>query len=114
MNKPKRSATSLQAALARSVAASAPAEPETPAQAPSAPAAPAPKLFPEYETLSLPVTFFVTEADRKRIHHLKTETGLSINKLTHMAWNLLLEERGLDGLNWAEANRPSGRQRRRT
>jgi hypothetical protein len=61
----------------------------------------------------VPVNVLVTPADRKRLRQLSLDTGLSVQRLGHEAWNLLLEARGLAPLDPVAANVPSGRLKRR-
>lgn len=61
----------------------------------------------------VPVNVLVTPTDRKRLRQLSLDTGLSVQRLGHEAWNLLLEARGLPPLEPVAANVPSGRTRRR-
>jgi hypothetical protein len=60
----------------------------------------------------VPVNILVTPRDRKRLRQLSLDTGLSLQKLGHEAWNKLLESRGLEPLEAVTANVPSGRVRR--
>lgn len=60
----------------------------------------------------VPVNVLVTPQDRKRLRQLSLDTGLSLQKLGHEAWNRLLEARGLEPLEAVAANVPSGRARR--
>ena len=60
----------------------------------------------------VPVNIIVTPRDRKRLRQLSLDTGLSLQKLGHQAWNKLLESRGLEPLEPVTANVPSGRVRR--
>lgn len=60
----------------------------------------------------VPVNILVTPRDRKRLRQLSLDTGLSVQKLGHEAWNRLLESRGLEPLEPVTANVPSGRARR--
>lgn len=60
----------------------------------------------------VPVNILVTPRDRKRLRQLSLDTGLSLQKLGHEAWNKLLESRGLEPLEPVTANVPSGRLRR--
>jgi hypothetical protein len=60
----------------------------------------------------VPVNILVTPRDRKRLRQLSLDTGLSLQKLGHEAWNKLLESRGLEPLEPVTANVPSGRVRR--
>ena len=61
----------------------------------------------------VPVNILVTPSDRKRLRQLSLDTGLSVQRLGHEAWNLLLEARGLPPLEPVAANVPSGRLRGR-
>jgi hypothetical protein len=61
----------------------------------------------------VPVNVLVTPADRKRLRQLSLDTGLSVQRLGHEAWNLLLEAKGLPPLESVAANVPSGRLKRR-
>lgn len=60
----------------------------------------------------VPVNILVTPRYRKRLRQLSLDTGLSVQKLGHEAWNRLLESRGLEPLEPVTANVPSGRARR--
>ncbi len=60
----------------------------------------------------VPVNILVTPRDRKRLRQLSLDSGLSLQKLGHEAWNRLLEARGLESLEAVAANVPSGRSRR--
>lgn len=60
----------------------------------------------------VPVNVLVTPRDRKRLRQLSLDSGLSLQKLGHEAWNRLLEARGLEPLEAVAANVPSGRARR--
>ena len=60
----------------------------------------------------VPVNILITPRDRKRLRQLSLDTGLSLQKLGHEAWNKLLESRGLEPLEPVTANVPSGRVRR--
>ena len=60
----------------------------------------------------VPVNVQVTTRDRKRLRQLSLDTGLSLQKLGHEAWNRLLEARGLEPLEAVAASVPSGRSRR--
>ena len=62
----------------------------------------------------VPVNILVTPADRKRLRQLSLDAELSLQKLGHEAWNLLLASRGLSPLEAVSANVPSGRRRRET
>ena len=60
----------------------------------------------------VPINILVTPRDRKRLRQLSLDSGLSLQKLGHEAWNRLLETRGLERLEPVTANVPSGRSRR--
>ncbi len=60
----------------------------------------------------VPINILVTPQDRKRLRQLSLDTGMSLQKLGHEAWNQLLKARGLDPLEPVSANIPSGRLRR--
>ncbi len=60
----------------------------------------------------VPVNILVTPADRKRLRQLSLDSGLSMQRLGHEAWNMLLRARGLEPLEPVSANVPSGRLRR--
>lgn len=60
----------------------------------------------------VPINVLVTPRDRKRLRQLSLDSGLSLQKLGHEAWNRLLEARGLESLEAVAANVPSGRARR--
>lgn len=60
----------------------------------------------------VPVNVLITPRDRKRLRQLSLDSGLSLQKLGHEAWNRLLEARGLEPLEPVAANVPSGRSRR--
>lgn len=60
----------------------------------------------------VPINILVTPRDRKRLRQLSLDSGLSLQKLGHEAWNRLLESRGLEPLEAVAANVPSGRARR--
>ena len=60
----------------------------------------------------VPVNVLVTPADRKRLRQLSLDADMSLQKLGHEAWNLLLASRGLAPLEAVSANVPSGRKRR--
>lgn len=60
----------------------------------------------------VPINVQVTPRDRKRLRQLSLDTGLSLQKLGHEAWNRLLESRGLQPLEAVAASVPSGRSRR--
>jgi hypothetical protein len=57
----------------------------------------------------VPVNILVAPEDRRRLRQLSLDTNLSLQKLGHEAWNLLLEKRGLPPLRAVSANVPSGR-----
>jgi hypothetical protein len=59
----------------------------------------------------VPINILVTPRDRKRLRQLSLDTGLSLQKLGHEAWNRLLEARGLPPLEPVSASVPSGRSR---
>lgn len=59
----------------------------------------------------VPVNVLVTPADRKRLRQLSLDADLSLQKLGHEAWNLLLASRGLSPLEAVSANVPSGRKK---
>jgi hypothetical protein len=75
-------------------------------------ALPAPSPAAPQQTI-VPVNVLVTPADRKRLRQLSLDTGLSVQRLGHEAWNLLLASRGLPPLEPVAANVPSGRLKRR-
>ena len=60
----------------------------------------------------VPISVLVSPEDRKRLRQLSLDTGLSIQKLGHEAFNKMLEARGLPPLEAVSANVPSGRSRR--
>ena len=60
----------------------------------------------------VPINVQVTPRDRRRLRQLSLDTGLSLQKLGHEAWNRLLEARGLEPLETVAASVPSGRSRR--
>jgi len=60
----------------------------------------------------VPINVQVTPHDRRRLRQLSLDTGLSLQKLGHEAWNRLLEARGLEPLETVAASVPSGRARR--
>ena len=60
----------------------------------------------------VPVKILVTPHDRKRLRQLSLDSGLSMQRLGHEAWNMLLRARGLEPLEPVSANVPSGRLRR--
>lgn len=60
----------------------------------------------------VPVSVLVSPEDRKRLRQLSLDSGLSIQKLGHEAFNMMLEARGLPPLVPVSANVPSGRSRR--
>ena len=86
---------------------------EGPAAAPTAmvTAGPAP-VRESASPMIVPVNVQVTPRDRKRLRQLSLDTGLSLQKLGHEAWNRLLEARGLEPLEAVAASVPSGRSRR--
>ena len=91
------------AALLGSLEDEAPVGP-SPVEPGPAPVAPGDKI--------VPLNILVTPADRKRLRQLSLDTGLSLQKLGHEAWNALLEKRGLPPLEPVRANVPSGRSKR--
>ena len=82
-------------------------EVETPVETPIA--SPPPQPVPDI----VPINVLVTPQDRKRLRQLSLDTGLSLQKLGHEAWNALLKARGLEPLEPVSANVPSGRLRHR-
>ena len=62
----------------------------------------------------VPVNIQVTPEDRRRLRQLSLDTNLSLQKLGHEAWNLLLQKRGLPPLKPVNASVPSGRNARPT
>jgi hypothetical protein len=69
-------------------------------------------LPPSAAPTVVPVNILVDPADRKRLRQLSLDTGLSLQRLGHEAWNRLLEARGLPSLRPVAANVPSGRRRK--
>jgi hypothetical protein len=61
----------------------------------------------------VPINILVTPEDRRRLRQLSLDTNLSLQKLGHEAWSLLLQKRGLAPLTPVAANVPSGRARSR-
>ncbi len=61
----------------------------------------------------VPVNILVAPEDRRRLRQLSLDANLSLQKLGHEAWNLLLQKRGLPPLKPVNANVPSGRTRMR-
>ena len=57
----------------------------------------------------VPVNILVAPEDRRRLRQLSLDANLSLQKLGHEAWNLLLQKRGLPALKAVSANVPSGR-----
>ncbi len=57
----------------------------------------------------VPVNVLVAPEDRRRLRQLSLDPNLSLQKLGHEAWNLLLQKRGLPPLKPVSANVPSGR-----
>lgn len=57
----------------------------------------------------VPVNILVAPEDRRRLRQLSLDANLSLQKLGHEAWNLLLQKRGLPPLRAVSANVPSGR-----
>ena len=81
----------------------------TPVEAP----APEPAVSPPSTVPAVvPVNILVDPADRRRLRQLSLDTGLSLQRLGHEAWNRLLEARGLPPLRPVAANVPSGRRRK--
>lgn len=64
---------------------------------------------PDRPATIVPVNILVTPEDRRRLRQLSLDTNLSLQKLGHEAWNLLLQKRGLPPLKPVSANVPSGR-----
>jgi hypothetical protein len=62
----------------------------------------------------VPINILVTPEDRRRLKQLSLDCDLSLQKLGHEAWNLLLQQRGLPPLKPVSANVPSGRSSRRS
>ncbi len=80
------------------------------------PSAPASDAVPERPTggeasgqAVVPVNVLVAPEDRRRLRQLSLDSNLSLQKLGHEAWNLLLQKRGLPPLKLVSANVPSGR-----
>ena len=82
---------------------------------PEGPIAAEPATAPGAERITapavVPVNVLVTPADRKRLRQLSLDADLSLQKLGHEAWNLLLASRGLPPLEAVSANVPSGRRK---
>lgn len=78
--------------------------PAAPSKTPPAPRSDHPQI--------VPVNILVTPHDRKRLRQLSLDSGLSMQRLGHEAWNMLLRARGLEPLEPVSANVPSGRLRR--
>ena len=57
----------------------------------------------------VPINILVAPEDRRRLKQLSLDCSLSLQKLGHEAWNLLLQKRGLPPLKPVSANVPSGR-----
>lgn len=57
----------------------------------------------------VPVNVLVTPEDRRRLRQLSLDANLSLQKLGHEAWNLLLQKRGLPPLKPVSANVRRGR-----
>jgi hypothetical protein len=57
----------------------------------------------------VPINVLVAPEDRRRLKQLSLDCNLSLQKLGHEAWNLLLQKRGLPPLKPVSANVPSGR-----
>ncbi len=62
----------------------------------------------------VPINILVAPEDRRRLKQLSLDCNLSLQKLGHEAWNLLLQQRGLPPLKPVSANVPSGRSNRRS
>ena len=62
----------------------------------------------------VPVNVLVAPEDRRRLRQLSLDANLSLQKLGHEAWNLLLQKRGLPPLKPVSASVPSGRATGRT
>ena len=73
---------------------------------------PAAEIGKDFGPSIVPINILVTPEDRKRLRQLGLDSGLSLQKLGHEAWNRLLESRGLKPLEKVAANVPSGRSRR--
>ena len=65
--------------------------------------------IPLSATAIVPVNILVAPEDRRRLRQLSLDANLSLQKLGHEAWNLLLQKRGLPPLKPVSANVPSGR-----
>lgn len=76
------------------------------------PEQPAAEVGKDFVPSIVPINILVTPEDRKRLRQLGLDSGLSLQKLGHEAWNRLLESRGLKPLEKVAANVPSGRSRR--
>ncbi len=83
---------------------------DLPAQSSDAAVSSAPTPTPTAKIV--PVSVLVSPKDRKRLRQLSLDTGLSIQKLGHEAFNRMLEARGLPPLEAVSANVPSGRSKR--
>jgi hypothetical protein len=57
----------------------------------------------------VPINILVAPEDRRRLRQLSLDANLSLQKLGHEAWNMLLQKRGLPPLKAVTANVPSGR-----
>ncbi len=62
-----------------------------------------------YSQVVVPINVLVAPEDRRRLKQLSLDSNLSLQKLGHEAWNLLLQKRGLPPLKPVSANVPSGR-----
>lgn len=91
-----------------------PAEAATPAAGQGGGAAPAGEGARGGAPAVVPVNILVAPEDRRRLRQLSLDTNLSLQKLGHEAWNLLLQKRGLPPLKPVSANVPSGRAAGRT
>lgn len=70
--------------------------------------APAPRPEPAPQMV-VPLNILIAPEDRRRLRQLSLDANLSLQKLGHEAWNLLLQKRGLPPLLPVSANVPSGR-----
>ena len=55
----------------------------------------------------VPLTIMVTKLDRRRLRQLALDTNLSLQRLGHEAWNMMLERRGLPKLYAATSGKRS-------
>ncbi len=92
-----------------------PIDDDAAAQASDAPSPPAPAISAlngageASGQAIVPINVLVTPEDRRRLRQLSLDANLSLQKLGHEAWNLLLQKRGLPPLKPVSANVPSGR-----